>query len=170
MLYKCTLKQFCATYLIWDPTALFTPYSIVHFEKLTVAQLVKNFHAFYGTRRFIALKVTAFVMRHCAFWKKFEGTCYLYFKRRYTAGGVSYQETGASDVVHFHLYISQLAEYILSQMNPVVRTSSPVCLKTILKLSSHLRQSFVRGVCPSVFLTKILYIVFSLPPVSFTFI
>jgi len=36
---------------------------MVFLEKLTVPQLVKKFHAFYGTRRFITVFTTA---RHCS--------------------------------------------------------------------------------------------------------
>ena len=39
--------------LLVDYTYLFTPWSRVLLEKLTVSQLVKKFPAFYGTRRFI---------------------------------------------------------------------------------------------------------------------
>ena len=38
---------------------LLTPWSTVLVENVTVSKLVKNFHAFYGTRRFITAFVTA---------------------------------------------------------------------------------------------------------------
>jgi len=46
-----------ASYLL---TYLLTPWSRVLLEKLNVSQLVRNFPAFYGTRRFI----TAFISAH----------------------------------------------------------------------------------------------------------
>jgi hypothetical protein len=94
-------------------TALFTLYSMVHLEKLAVAQLVEKFHSFCGTRRFITLKITAFVMRHCAFWNKFDRTCYLYLKYRFTEDGVGSQGRGAWNIVHVHLHMSQLAKYCI---------------------------------------------------------
>jgi hypothetical protein len=48
-----------------DLTNLLAPYSTVLLEKLTGLQLLKNFHAFYGTRRFIiALTSAHHVTRH----------------------------------------------------------------------------------------------------------
>lgn len=95
-------------------TVLFTLYSIVRLEKLAVAQLVEKFHSFYGTWRFITLKVTAFVMRHCTFWKKFYKTCYLSLKRRFAEDCVGSQGTWDWNLVHFHLHMSQLAKYCIS--------------------------------------------------------
>jgi hypothetical protein len=45
----------------WDPATTFkaTPWSRGLLEKLTVSQLVKKFHAFYGTRRFITAFTSA---------------------------------------------------------------------------------------------------------------
>jgi hypothetical protein len=47
------LEMGCQTAVSSKRKALFTPWNRVLLEKLTVSQLVKNFPAFYGTRRFI---------------------------------------------------------------------------------------------------------------------
>jgi hypothetical protein len=48
--YKLILYTYCLTYI---HTYSLTPWSRVLLEKLTGSQLVKKFHAFYGTQKFI---------------------------------------------------------------------------------------------------------------------
>jgi hypothetical protein len=51
--------------------------------------------------------------------------------------------------------------HILSQMHPAHTSPNPICLRSILILSSSVRLNIPNGLFPSSFLTKILYLFLS---------